>query len=455
MHSHPKRSSAPKPKGLPCIRPDAAGIDIGSKEIYVALPPDREAPRVRAFGSVTAELNALCTWLHDNRVTTVAMESTGVYWIPLCHILENAGIEVFLVNARAVKHVPGRKSDVQDCQWLQQLHSVGLMRASFRPAQEIDAIRTLQRHRDGLVKSRVRQIHLLHKTLRMMNVQIDTAVSDITGDTGMRILRAILDGDHDPHHLATLRDSRCKKTEAEIAQALQGTYTHEHLFALRQTLSLYDTYTQHLQTCDAELLAHYEAFARTQGTASSDDLPPRRSSHKKLVEHDERVRTQLFAMSGVDLTQIDGIGITAAQAIIAGIGVDMTPWATTKHFCAWLGAAPRVDISGGKVLHTAKKKKTPANPVLVTLRMCAQTLEHSHSTLGSWFRRMKAKLGAACAVTAAAHKFARIIYTMLKSKTQFLSLTLQEYELDRRQQQLNYIRRIAKRHGFVLQPAVS
>ena len=448
------RRPSPKPKGLPCVRPDAAGIDIGSREIFVALPPDREAPTVRSFGSVTDELDALCAWLQEHHVTTVAMESTSVYWIPLCRILENAGIEVFLVNARAVKHVPGRKSDVQDCQWLQQLHSVGLLRASFRPAQDIDAIRTLHRHRDGLVKSRMRQIHLLHKHLRVMNVQVDTAVSDITGDTGMRILRAILGGEHDPHRLAALRDNRCKKSEAEIAHALQGTYTSEHLFALKQTMSLFDTYTQHLQACDAELLTHYEAFARTHGTASPQALPPRRPSHKKISAHDEQVRTQLFAMSGVDLTQIDGIGITAAQAIIAGIGVDMTPWATTKHFSAWLGATPRVDISGGKVLHAAKKKKT-TNSVLVTLRICAQTLERSQSTLGSWFRRMKAKLGAPCAITAAAHKLARIIYTMLKSKTQFTSLTPQEYEQDRRQQQLNYVQRIAKRHGYTLQPTTT
>ena len=447
QHGTPKPRRA---KGLRILRLNAAGIDIGSREIYVALPPDRAAQTVRSFGSVTEELEAIGSWLHQHGITTVAMESTSIYWIPLCRVLDNAGIEVFLVNAREVKHVPGRKTDVLDCQWLQQLHSVGLLRASFRPAQEIDAIRCLQRHREGLVKARTTQIHLMQKAMRLMNVQLETAVSDITGETGMTIIRAIVAGEHDPHRLAALRDPRCKNSQEDIAKALHGTYTPEQLFALRQTFSLFDTYTVLIAACDKELLQHYEDFAKRQPPPPTP-LPPRRPSHKKISPLDGQIRIQLFQMAGVDLTQIDGIGLSAAQSIIAHIGVDMTPWKNAKHFCSWMGVAPQNDTSAGKTLRTGTKKVT--NRVLVTLRLCAQTLERSDSASGAFFRRMKAKLGAPRAVTAGAHKLARIIYTMLQNKTQFCAPSADAYEQHHKQRQVKYLKHLAKKYGYTLQAA--
>lgn len=438
-----------KLSGLPCLRPDAAGIDIGSREIYVAIPPDRGGETVRHFGTVTEELEVLTHWLEASGVTTVAMESTGIYWIPLCRMLEAAGIEVFLVNARELKHVPGRKSDVADCQWLQQLHSVGLLRKSFRPSDDIEPIRSLYRHRENLLKQRATQIHLMQKALRLMNIQLETAVTDVTGETGMRIIRSIVGGEHNPHTLATLRDPRCKNSPERIARALHGTYAQEHLFTLRQVVSLYDTYTLLIGECDQQLLSQYRALAHKMPQPEQPDAPPPRTKpHRKVNPLEEEIRKELYRITGTDLTQIDGIGLSIAQLVIAEAGVDTTAWNTAKRFSSWLGACPLNDISGGKTLRTGTKPTT--NRLLVGLRMAALTLEHSDSSLGAFHRRMKAKLGAPKAITATAHKLARIIFTLLKHRQPYHAADTSVYEQQYKERQLKHLRRQATKYGYTL-----
>ena len=362
-----KQPVSASPSLLERINPNAAGIDCGSAAHYVAVPADRDPTPVRAFPTFTTDLHRLADWLTACGVTTVAMESTGVYWIPLYEILEARGLAVALVNARHVKNVPGRKSDVVDCQWLQELHSVGLLRGSFRPAATIAALRALLRHRETLVESAATHVHRMQKALVEMNLQLPLVLTDITGVTGLRIIRDIVAGQTDPHALAQHRDHRCQASEAEITAALTGHYRPEHVFVLQQNLELFDAFQRQLAACDAAIEAHVQTLA-AQAPAPAGPLPPPRT-RKKPRDNEPRfdIRTPLHQLTGVDLTQIDALGPYSALRLLAEIGTDMSRWPTEKHFTSWLTLAPHNKISGGRLL--SSRTLPSANRAAAILRM--------------------------------------------------------------------------------------
>ena len=428
----------------------AAGLDIGSEEIYACIPPDRDELSVRAFPTFTVDLHALADWLAACQIETVAMESTGVYWIPVYEILESRGFEVYLVNARHVKNVPGRKTDVLDCQWIQQLHTYGLLRASFRPPAEICALRALVRHRDNLIRYRSAHIQHMQKALQLMNIKLAQVVSDITGVTGMSIIRSIVAGERDPKVLARLRNPKCARSEAEIAKALEGNYQPEHLFVLKQAVAQYDFYLQQMQECDVEMEAMYDALA----TSAPDDPvspppKPKRGKRRKNQPHFD-LATSLYQIVGVDLTAIDGLDALTVQDIISEIGIDVSAWPTAKHFASWLGVAPHTDITGGKVLRTrTKKTKNRAN---TALRLSAQSLARSQCASGAFYRRIRARHGPAKAVTATAHRLARIVYHMLKYREAYVDPGAGYYEQRHRDRALRNLKRRAANLGMELVP---
>jgi transposase len=435
-------------EGLKIMHPNAAGLDIGSEEIWAAVTPERTAEPVRKFGTFTPDLHALADWLASCGVDTVAMESTGVYWIPVYEILEARGLQVFVVNARHVKNVPGRKSDIQDCQWIQGLHSVGLLRGSFRPAGEIVALRAYLRHRAALIEHRAAHIQHMQKALQQMNVQLTQVVSDITGVTGLAIVRAIVAGQRDPQQLAALRQPGCKKSEQQIAKALTGNYRREHLFALQQALALYDFYTEQIATCDAEI---ERQFANLKPI--SDDLPPpppsgKRDSHSKNGPSYD-ARSYLYRLTGVDLVAISGLNESTVQTIISETGTDMSHFPTEKHFCSWLGLAPHNDISGGKRL---RSRTLPANNRAgQAFRLAAQSVSRSlNDAFGAYYRRMRAKLGTQQAIVATAHKIARAFYHVLKHRTPFHDMGGEEYERRARQRELKNLQKRAAKLGLAI-----
>lgn len=441
-------SSSARWEGLKVIHPDAAGLDIGSAEIWAAVSPDRTSEAVRKFGTFTPDLHALADWLAICGVDTVAMESTGVYWIPVYEILEARGFQVNVVNARHVKNVPGRKTDIQDCQWIQGLHSVGLLRGSFRPEGEIVTLRAYLRQRAALIEHRAAHIQHMQKALQQMNVQLTQVISDITGVTGMAIIRAILAGERDPHQLAALRQPGCKKSQKEIAKALTGNYRAEHVFALKQALALYDAYTEQLAECDHEI---ERQFANLK--LLSEDLPPlppsdKRESHSKNGPSYD-ARSYLYRMTGVDLVAISGLNESTVQTIISEVGTDMRAFPSEKHFCSWLGLAPHNDISGGKRLRS--RTMPTANRAGQAFRLAAQSVSKSpDSACGAFYRRMRAKLGPKQAIVATAHKIARAFYHILKHRTPFHDLGGEEYERRARQREIKNLQKRAARLGLSL-----
>lgn len=438
----------PKLEALKQINLNAAGLDIGDDEIYAAVPEGRDEVSVRVFETFTVELYALANWLAACGVETVAMESTGVYWIPIYEILEEQGFEVYLVNARQVKNVTGRKTDILDCQWLQQLHTYGLLQASFRPPEEICALRALVRQRDTLIKSCSREIQHMQKALQQMNIKLTNVIGDITGVTGMRIMRDLVAGQQDPHRLAQHRDPRCKKSAAEIAKALQGNYKLEHLFALKQALQAYDFFQHQINACDTELQKLYAAF-EPKVDPGQKPLQPRQGTPSKN-EPPFDLRLYLYQMTGVDLTRIDGINVLTVQTLISEIGLDMTKFPTVRHFTSWLSLCPHNDKTGGKVIKVSTKKSQ--NRAAAALRLAAQSLSHSNSALGGFHRRMRAKLGKPEAVTATAHKLARIIYAMLKNQTEYIDPGEGYYEQQARQRAIKNLKRRAHKLGFQVLP---
>lgn len=433
------------------INEDAAGIDIGATEIFVAVPQGRDEHSVRSFGTFTTDLQELADWLARCQVRTVAMESTGVYWIPLFEILENRGFEVYLVNARHLKSVPGRKSDVIDCQWLQQLHTYGLLQASFRPPEEICVLRAIVRQRDMLVRYRSAHIQHMQKALHLMNIQLTQVLTDITGVTGMKIIRAIVDGQRDPHVLAAFRNGRCSHTEEEIAKALQGNYRREHLFALQQAVELFDTYGAKIAACDAELGALYADLEPPSPPDDASTTPPDAEKSKRRTNQAHfDLATSLYRMAGVDLTRIDGIDALTAQVVLSETGLDMSKWPTVKHFASWLGLCPRHEITGGKVKRRGTAKTR--NRANTALRLAAQSLWRSNSALGAFYRRTRARHGPCIATTATAHKLARMIYHMLKHREDYIDPGAAAYEQQHRERALRSLRRRAKRLGFTLAP---
>lgn len=433
------------------VHPNAAGIDLGSREIWVAIPPDRAEQTVRCFGTFTPDLHALADWLVENQIDTVAMESTGVYWIPLFELLEARGLRVFLVNARHVKHVPGRKSDLIDCQWLQKLHSLGLLSGSFRPDAEMVSLRTYLRHRAELIQHRAPHILHMQKALQQMNLQLHHVLSDITGVTGLHILRAIVAGERDPQVLARFRQPGCKADEATIVKALTGSWRDEYLFVLQQSLDLFDFFTSQINACDSEIERQFSAIKpRWDAPTPLPDLPPIKPNSRTKNKPAESTRQHLFRLLGVDLVAVEGISASLAQTILTEIGSDMSKWPGVKHFASWLGLAPHNDVSGGKVLRSRTLKTD--NRAGQAFRQAAASVTRSHSAFGAFYRRKRAQLGPAQALVATAHKIARTVYFMLKYKVPFQDIGAQGYESQQRERELTYLKRKAAKLGFDLAP---
>jgi transposase len=450
--SRHRRSARAKPGVSPSllarINPNAAGIDCGAEMHYVAVPPDRDATAVRSFPTFTTDLHRLADWLEACGVTTVAMESTGVYWIPLYEILEARGLEVLLVNARHVKNVPGRKTDVLDCQWLQELHSVGLLRGSFRPSAAIAALRAYLRHRETLVQSAATHVQRMQKALREMNLQLGVVLSDISGTTGLRIIRDIVGGQRDPQALAQHRDHRCHATESEIVAALTGHYRAEHVFVLQQNLELFDAYQRQLAGCDAAIEAYLHTLT---ADAKPPDAPlPDPRTRRKPRDNAPRfdLRRPLHQLTGVDLTRIDAIGPYTALRLLAEIGTDMHRWRTEKHFTAWLTLAPRNKISGGRLL--SAKTQPSANRAAGILRMAAMSLGRTDTALGAFYRRLAYRVGKAKAITATARKLAILVYRTLKEGLLYHDPGAAAYEAQHRLRVLRRLRQRAAAMGFSL-----
>ncbi len=428
---------------------DAAGLDIGASEIYACVPGDRTDQPIRVFRTYTASLHELADWLAQCGIKTVAMESTGVYWIAVYNILEARGFEVYLVNARHLKNVPGRKSDVSDCEWLQQLHSHGLLRASFQPPAEICALRTLARQRESLIKSQASHIQHMQKALQVMNVKLSEVVSDITGLTGQRIIRAILAGEHEPGRLAQLRDPKCAKSEAEFALALAGTYQSEQVFVLQQAVAQYDFFQGQLQECDAQLEAVYAQLPPATPGANCPPPAARTTKRRKNQAHFD-LSGHLYQLTGVDLTAIDGLGALTVHTIISEVGVDLTKWETAKHFTSWLGLAPCPEKSAGQVLHTGTKKTD--NRANQAFRLAAQSVSRSQSSIGACYRRWRARFGAAEAITATAHKLARIFYKLLKDHVPYKDPGPDDYDRKHRARTIRNLERKASAVGMRVVP---
>ena len=435
------------------IQPNAAGIDIGAEEIYVCVPAGRDEERVQVFSTFTSDLHQLADWLEACGIETVAMESTGVYWVPLFDILEGRGVEVCLVNARHLKNVTGRKSDVSDCEWLYQLHTYGLLQGSFHPSDEIRTLRALARHRDMLVRYRAAHIQHMQKALELMNLKLTYVLSDITGVTGMQIVRAILAGEHNPHVLAQFRNAKCKHSEEEIVKALTGNYRREHLFELQQAVELYDIYGHQIEAVDAELEALYAEFKPPEDEGKKPTTPPkphRQKRRKNQANFD--LSTSLYQMAGVDLTQIDGIHALTAQTILTEVGTDMSKWPTEKHFTSWLGLCPNNQVTGGKV--KGRRTKKTDNRAANALRIAAQSLARSQSALGAFYRRIRARHGAPKAIVATAHKLARIIYHMLKNRDNYHDPGAAYYDEQQRERAIKRLQKKAARFGLRLEPLV-
>ena len=436
-------------EGLPPLNRNAAGIDVGSAAHYVAVPVGRDAEPVQEFGSFTADLHRMAQWLQACKVDTVVMQATGVYWTALYDVLESYGLEVNVVNARHTKTLPGRKTDVLECQWLQKLHTFGLLNNSFRPAEEIRVLRSYMRQRENLVTAAGSAIQHMQKALTEMNIQLANVISDISGITGMKILRDIVQGERDPHKLALHKHGRIRASRDEIARSLEGTWRPELLFVLEQSLELYDTYVEKITECDRRIDEHLKTMeAKAEPTQATPE--PRRMRGPRKHESCFDLRGQLYRITGVDLTQIDGIDIQTAQTVISEVGVDMSRWNSEKQFASWLGLCPDNRISGGKVLKRGTRQVV--NRASTGLRLAAWGLLRSQSALGAKFRRLRSRLGAPKAITAMAHLLARLIYRMLKFGHAYVDKGMEYYETKYRQQQLQWVAKQAAALNMQLVP---
>ena len=432
--------------GLEVVHPHAAGIDVGNSAHYVAVRPDRDSEPVRRFECFTADLHRMADWLQSCGVETVAMQSTGVYWIPLYEILEERGLEVYLVNARHTKNLPGRKSDVQESQWLLKLHTYGLLNNSFQPVSEIRGLRTYWRQRGEHVRGAATCIQRMQKALTQMNVQLANVISDISGLTGQLIIRAIVAGDRDPRKLAGLSDRRVHASQEEIAKSLEGNWRPELLFVLQQEIDMYDTYQKRIVECDRQL---QKQLARLTGVTPPGKEPRQKPKTKPAAAKNAPrfdLSSELQRVTGVDLTRIDGIDVMVAQTLLSEVGLDMSRWKTESHFASWLGLCPDNRISGDKVL--ARGTRRVVNRAATALRQAANTLIRSRSYLGAQYRRLRTKLGAPKAITAMAHRLARLVYRMLKYGQAYVDKGTEYYEERFRQQQIQLLRKRAAKLGL-------
>ena len=447
-----KRRNPSLPEVLDRVNLHAAGIDVSAGMHHVAVPAGSSpsGEDVREFGAFTEDLVAVAEWLRRCSVETVAMESTGVYWIPLFEVLESAGFEVLLVDPRQMKSVPGRKSDVLDCQWIQTLHTYGLLRGAFRPPEQVCMLRAYVRQRAMLVTYASHHIQHMQKALEQMNVKLNRVITEITGVTGMAIIRDILAGERDPLKLAAHRDRRCSSDEATIAKSLEGTWREEHLFALRQAVELYDAYQGEILACDRaieELLASWEP------RQPQHDVPTTPGGKRRRNQTHFDVRTALHRVSGVDLTRIEGIDASTALKIISEIGTDVSRFPSVKHFTSWTSLCPGTRITGGK--RRSGRTRPSANRVAVALRIAARSLWNSKSAMGAFMRRKAAHKGMPKAITATAHRLARMVYFMLKYGTDYVMRSQEDYENAYRERLLKNLTRRAKDLGFSLVPQIA
>jgi transposase len=438
---------------MPVVRERVAGADLGSQTHFIAGPPHVDgSPNVRTFDTTTKGLHAIADWLLEQSVESVAMESTGVLWIPLFEVLRARGLEPVLVDARHLRGVPGRKSDMIDCQWIQRLHSCGLLRASFRPEDAIDQVRSLRRQQQNLVEARVQAIHWMQKSLDQMNVLVHRAVTQITGDTGMKIVRAIVAGERDPGVLASFRHPRCKKSAEAIAEYLTGTWHSEHLFNLGMTLAHYDHLCAQIALYDAELL---RAIKVMQPADRAEAKMPDNAKSKKqgaVRRRDEQeLRHELWRFAGADLTTIDGISASAAMVILTEVGVNLSAFPTEKHFVAWLRLSPRLATSGGRRIKK-RPNGTGANRVAGLLRVCALSLTRSHSGLGAAYRAIARRKDGKTAVFATARSLAVLVYRMLRHGQAYVDIGEAEYEARHRARRLRSLQSSAKALGYKLEP---
>jgi transposase len=459
----PPKKAARAARRLRVTNPRAAGIDVHSDVHWVAVPPEHAPPaspdhpanrptNVRSFGACTADLYQLADWLAECGVKTVAMESTGVYWIPLFELLESRGFEVYLVDPRQSRHAPGRpKSDVLDCQWLQRLHSYGLLSASFRPSEQVVVLRAYLRQRQMLLRYAGQHVQHMQKALEQMNVKLAEVVSDVTGVTGMAIITAILAGQRDPKKLAALRDWRCKKTLAEIARALEGNWRAEHLFALKQAVEQHEFYHRRLRECDAELEAHLRSFADRTDGRPLERRPGRRcrTRHANDLAF-EGVRERLYRMAGVDLTVLEGVDENTALVILSEVGSDVSRFPTAKHFTSWLGLCPQHQGSAGKI--RSRGVRRGANRAGRALRLAVRGCYHAQNALGAFYRRVQARAGAPKAIVATARKLAERVYRLLRYGEQYVRQDADAYEAAYRARVVKGLARRASELGYRLEP---
>jgi len=432
---------------LEVVHPDAAGIDIGNESHYVAVPATRDSQAVRRFGCTTGELQALAEWLKQCRIRTVAMQSTGVYWVAVYDLLEQAGFEMYLVNARDTKNLPGRKSDVQESQWLMKLHTYGLLRNSFRPSQEIRMMRTYWRQRNDLVRSAGRHIQRIQKALTQMNIQLANVLSDVSGMTGQAIVKAILRGERDPHQLAALRNVQVKASEEQIAQSLEGNWQPDLLFVLKQEQDGYEFCQKQIAECDHQLAQYLQQREnRSQTTSLPEEKRKGRRRKKRGNAPQFDLREGLFRMSGTDLTQIDSIDVMTATTILSEVGWDMSKWQTENHFVSWLRLCPDNRISGDRII--GKGRLPTNNRVTIALKMAASSLRLSKTYLGAQFRRLRTKLGGPIAIKAMAAKLARLVYRMLRYGMKYVDQGALFYQAQHRQLQIKHLKWKANKLGF-------
>jgi transposase len=435
-------------RAVEIVHPDAAGIDVGGSEHWVAISPDRDPEPVRRFGCFTADLREMARWLVERGVRSVAMQSTGVYWIPVFEVLEQQGLEVYLVNAQHTKNVPGRKSDVQECQWLLKLHTFGLLNNSFQPTDEIRIARTLWRQRGHLVAEAGSTIQRIQKVLTEMNVQLSNVLSDISGVSGMRIIGAILAGERDRWALAALVDSRVKATPEDVAKSLEGTWREELLFVLKQHVELYRIYQEKIHDCDLQLRKHLESLgSKVDISAQPVGLRPKGSKNSKNAPAFD-LRTELYRITGIDWARIDGIDVLTAQTVIAEVGTDLSAFPSEKRFTSWLGLCPTNEQSGGKILNRRTRKVV--NRATTAFRNSAVTLLRSQSYLGAQYRRLRTRLGAPKAVTAMARKLACLFYRLIKHGQQYVDKGTEYYEAKYREQQIRSLTKRAQKLGLQL-----
>jgi len=452
------KSVKTKPAQLSLLNPKCAGIDIGAAEIFVCIAKTPSKQEIRSFPTFTADLKRMVQWLEESGVESVAMESTGVYWIPPYEMLDEAGFETLLVNARFFKSVPGRKTDVQDCQWIQQLHSYGLLRGSFRPSNDIVELRSYVRQRTRLFESAGTLVQLMHKALTQMNIQLNHVISDITGVTGLNIIRAILKGDRDPHALAELSVNGCRRKKDLIAKALEGNYRKEHVFALEQAYEAYEFCHRQIHQCEKAI----EEVLTFMTIESQSSLPEAKNSEITLIKSKRRAKKtaanrspyyfnapeKIKKITEADLTTIPGIDANTAMKILSEIGTDMSRWPTVKAFTCWLGLCPGNKVSGGKIL--SSKTKPSDNRAAQALRMAASSLYRSETAIGAFFRRLRARLGAPKAITAAAHKLARILYRMLMEGSSYREVGENYYEQQYQTRVLAHLTKRARELGYTL-----